>query len=183
MATGFPYIPGVDYPQVIQQPSYWDYGPRWLTEGIVDVQPPRARGDYLVLVPRCDDDGNELGCLLPPEVAVPTATFTGWNLRSTKAGAENELVSLQGSYLPFSVTRAARIQRSDPRLSLEERYGSLDRYVEQLTVECRELQDAGFMLAEDVQRTIDVQRKRVAPLFEKITTAQQTTGGVLTPDE
>jgi hypothetical protein len=171
MATGFPYISGVDYPQVIQQPSCWDYGPRWLTEGIVDIQPPQARGDYHVLVPRCNDDGNELGCLLPPEVAVPTATFTGWNLRSRKAGAENELVSLQGSYLPFSLTKAARVQRNDPRLSVEERYGTLDRYVEQLTAECRDLQDAGFMLAEDVQRTIAVQRERVAPLFEKITTA------------
>jgi hypothetical protein len=170
-STGFPCIPGVDYPQVIQQPSYWDFGPKWLTEGIVDLQPPQARGDYRVLVPRCGDDGNELGCLLPPEVAVPVATFTGWNLRSREAGAENELVSLQGSYLPFPVTKSERVQGNDPRLSIEERYGTLDRYLAQLTAECQELQEAGFMLAEDVQRTINVQRERVAPFFENITAA------------
>ena len=171
-SSGFPRIPDAGYPQVIQQPSYWDFGTRWLTKGIVDVQPPHARGDYRVLVPRCHDDGNELGCLLPPEVAVPVATYTGWNLRSKEAGAENELVSLNGSYLPFPVTQAEREQRNDPRLSLAERYGTLDRYVAQLTAECHDLQEAGFMLAEDVQRTIDVQRERVAPLFEKITAGQ-----------
>jgi len=88
-STGFPAIPGVRYPGVIQQPSFWDYGPRWQTHQIIDRQPPKARGNYRVLVPRCDADGNVLGCLLPPEVAVPVATYTGWNLRRKGAGAEN----------------------------------------------------------------------------------------------
>ena len=49
-----------------------------------------------------------LSWLAEPEVAVPVATHTGWNLRRAEAGAENELVSLTGSYIPFPVTQAER---------------------------------------------------------------------------
>ncbi len=35
----------------------------------------------------------------------------------------------------------------------------------------RKLHDAGYMLAEDVRRTMRVQRDRVAPLFEQIEAA------------
>jgi hypothetical protein len=170
-STRFPAIPGVRYPEVIQQPSFWDYGPRWQTERIIDRQPPVARGDYRVLVPRCGADGNEIGCLSPPEVAVPVATYTGWNLRSKEAGAENELVSLQGSYIPFPVSKADRQQSGDPRPSLEERYGTLEAYLDELETECRRLEKAGYLLLEDVRRTLSVQRDRVAPLFDQIKAA------------
>ncbi len=167
-STGFPAIPSVRYPDVIQQPSYLDFGPRWQDQRIIDRQPPIARGDYRVLVPRCGADGNELGCLLPPEVAAPVATYTGWNLRRKDAGAENQLVSLQGSYLPFPISRTEREETKDPRRSLEQRYGTLQQYLVQLEARCRELQRTGYLLAEDVGRTLSVQRKRVAPLFDQI---------------
>jgi hypothetical protein len=35
-----------------------------------------------------------------------------------------------GSFVPFALTRADRVASSDPRLSLEERYGTHSRYVE-----------------------------------------------------
>jgi hypothetical protein len=168
-STGFPELPGVQYPRVIQQPSCWDYGPRWLTERIVDKQPPESLGDYRVLVPRCGPDGNELGCLLPPEVAVPVATFTGWNPRGEEAGAGGELVSLRGSYLPFPLTEVQRQSSGDPRPSVEQRYGTLGNYLAQLAASCRVLESSGYLLAEDVERTLQVQRERVAPLFQQIT--------------
>ncbi|MCO6459299.1 MAG: hypothetical protein J5I93_28655 [Pirellulaceae bacterium] len=167
-ATGFPDLPGVRYPGVIQQPAWLDFGPRWLSERIVDLQPPVVRGDYRVLVPRCDADGNDLGCLLPPEVAVPVATYTGWNLRSSEAGAENQLVSLQGSFLPFAVTRSERDSAKDPRPSLEERYDSLEKYLELLEDRCQQLARSGYLLAEDVPRIMQVQRERVEPEFVRI---------------
>jgi acetyl esterase/lipase len=167
-ATGFPDIPGVRYPGVIQQPSFLDFGPRWHSERIIDNQPPIARGDYRVMVPRCGADGNELACLSPPEVAVPVATFTGWRLRSEAAGAPNELVSLAGSYIPFPTTKSEREKNGDPRRSLEERYATLERYLAQLETKCLELQKAGYLLPEDTKRTLRVQRERVAPLFDKV---------------
>lgn len=166
LATGFPKIPGVQYPLVIQQPDCLDFGPRWLDEKIADIQPPIPRGSYRVRVPRCGPDGNELGCLLAPEVAVPVATYTGWNLRSAAAGAENELVSLSGSYIPFARTKTVREANGDPRKSLEERYGSLHEYMTQLSAACEKLCDDGYLLPDDVDRIVELQRKRVRELFE-----------------
>jgi hypothetical protein len=166
-SSGFPAIPGVRYPQVIQEPHLLDFGPRWETERIADRQPPLARGDYRVLVPRSDADGNDLGCLLPAEVAVPLATYTGWNTRTPEAGAAGELVSLTGSYIPFARTREERERSGDPRPSIEERYASLDEYIEKLAAECSRLRDAGFLVDEDFERIPREQRERAAAAFAK----------------
>jgi hypothetical protein len=164
-ATGFPDIPGIRYPGVIQQPSFLDFGPRWQDQRIVDNQPPVPRGDYRVLVPRSGPDGNELGCLSAPEVAVPVATYASWRLRSEIGPAANQLYSLSGSYIPFPVSKADREQTGDPRRSLEERYGTLEKYLGQLEAQCRKYQAAGYLLNEDTERTLQIQRDRVAPLF------------------
>ena len=164
-STQFPLIPAVEYPGVIQQPSFFDYGAHWTDRGIIDKHPPLVLGDYKVLVPRCDADGNVLGCLLPAEVAVPVATHTGWNLRSASAGAENELVSLKGAYLPFAVTKAARRNSGDPRKSLQERYGSIDEYLRRLEAQCAALKRDGYLLDEDVSRIVEQQRERMQAAF------------------
>jgi hypothetical protein len=167
-ATKFPAIPGVRYPPVIQQPSFLDLGPRWQDQRIIDNQPPILRGDYRVLVPRSGPDGNELGCLSAPEVAVPVATYTSWRLRKEDGPAANQLYSLSGSYIPFPVTRAEREKTSDPRRSVEERYGTLEKYLQQLSDQCRTYEKSGYMLKEDTERTLRIQRARVAPLFQQI---------------
>ena len=165
-STGFPKIPGILYPKIIQQPQFLDFGPRWQTERIIDHQPPVPRGDYRVLAPKCDADGNVLDCLLPPEVVVPVATYTGWNLRNAEAGAENDLVSLRGSYIQFPKTKAERDKSGDPRLSIEERYGTQQEYLRQLKTACRKLHEDGYLLEEDIERTIRIQTERTADLFE-----------------
>ena len=37
-----------------------------------------------------------------PELAVPLATYTGWNLRDAKIGAPEEIQSMVGSFIPFA---------------------------------------------------------------------------------
>lgn len=159
-STGFPRIPLINYPKIIQQPSLLDFGRRWVSEGIADVQPPAAGSHYVVLVPRCGPDGNELGCLSPPEVAVPMGTHTGWNLRRAEYGAANDLVSLGGSYIPFAVTKAQRDFTGDPRLSLEERYGNVTTYLQQLRKQCEQLEATGYLLREDTRRLMEQQEQR-----------------------
>jgi len=165
-STGFPALPGVRYPEVTNQPHWLDFGSRWLTAGIIDHQPPTRLDAYRVLAARCDADGNPLGCLSPPEVAVPLATFTGWNLRHRDFGAENELVGLNGSYIPLPKSAAARQASGDPRLSVVERFGDLDGYLKQLDERCRALVAERYLLAEDVERIMARQRERAAPLFK-----------------
>src|SRR5690606_36919423 len=106
----------------------------------------RRIGDYRVRVPKCGPDGNELGMLLVPDVAVPLVTYTGWNLRRAEVGAEGMLVGLMGSYLPFPKTRQDRESTGDPRKSIEERYGTLQRYQEEYAAACEELIEKRYML-------------------------------------
>ena len=167
-STRFPSIPDVRYPEVMNEPSWFDFGKRWRTEGIIDLQPPRLLGRYVALVPGSGKDGNDLGCLLPPEVGVPLATFTGWSLRRADAGPENELVGLNGSYIPFPVTKAERDASGDPRLSLEERYGSAEKYLVDLQRYCQQLVADGYLLAEDVPRIVKRQTERAAERFAEL---------------
>jgi hypothetical protein len=160
-STGFPGLPGVRYPEVIQQPAAKDYGPKF-NDGIITIEPPRILGQYVVLVPSSDPDGNDMGTLLPPEVKVPLATYTGWNLRRRDAGAEGMLVSLQGSYLPFARNRAERTKTGDQRISINERYGNFKEYQGRFAKTCADLVRQGYLLEEDVQRLVNRQeRERV----------------------
>jgi hypothetical protein len=97
--------------------------------GPVDwVDPPEegASQFYETFVSAVDDDGNEVcGIRLPP-IAVPIATYTGWNVYRAQPC---ELCDRDGSRIPFARTRAEREAADDPRPSLEERYGIRAAYV------------------------------------------------------
>jgi hypothetical protein len=162
--TGFPAIPGVRYPEVIQQPLALDFEGQFGTEGILRIHPPHVLGKYVVRVPRSGQDGNDLGTLLPPEVAVPLATYTGWNLRRRDVGAEGMLASLAGSYIPFPRTPAERKANGDPRMSIEDRYGSFAEYRQRFALACEELIRRRCLLREDADRLL-AGREKLRELF------------------
>ena len=166
-ASGFPGIPEVTFPASWQQPSLWQLGPRWEKQRIVDQEPPGRLADYVVLVPRFNVDGNEMGCLNPAEVAVPVASYTGWNLIRDGTGADGNLASLRGSYIPFPRNKAERVAHKDPRSSVQERYESVDVYIAQMKTYCDGLVKGGYLRAADVPRILETHRKRVEPLFEQ----------------
>src|SRR5262249_43310077 len=154
-STGFPEIPGVRYPQVIQRPHALDYGPEFESRGIITNEPPKVRGDYVVLVPKSDPDGNDLGCLLPPEVAVPLATYTGWDLRRKEGGADGMLASLLGSYIPFPRSEAEQRRHGDPRRSILERYGSFEEYRKRFAERCEQMVKDRYLLQADAQKLLN----------------------------
>jgi hypothetical protein len=149
-STFFPKIPGVRYPAVIQAPAFCDYGPDFARKGIITREPPKVLGHYRVFVPRADEDGNDRGTLLVPDVAVPLATYTGWNLRRKEAGAEDQLASLLGSFLPFPKTRMDKEKTGDPRASIAERYRDYTDYIGRYLAVCNALVDQRYLLPEDV---------------------------------
>jgi len=161
-------ILGVRNPEGIHAPPFLDLGPHWDAEAIINNLTPRMAGRYRVLAPACEPDGTDRGCLSPPEIAVPLATFTGWNLWRTETGAENDLVSLDGSCFPFPIRRADREAIGDPRLSIEERYGTIDIYLQALRAYCRGLASRRLLLDEDIDGIVRRQEERARPLFEKI---------------
>ncbi|HXZ88477.1 MAG TPA: alpha/beta hydrolase domain-containing protein [Candidatus Binataceae bacterium] len=143
-AYGFPAIPGVTYPGLVNELAEMDYS----------VQPPRPLPgrNYIVLVPATDEDGNESAGVRVPEITVARGTHTGWNLR--RAGfAYGDLVLL-GSHFPFAATKQGRLDSRDPRPSLEERYPTDDDYLNAIARAADELRNARLLLAEDVERIV-----------------------------
>ena len=124
---GFPRIPGYPYGGGRLWPVLkYDFGPHvdYANQtGIVTVQPPRILEILPSLVPRVDDDGNEQVGVPSVNLQAPLATYTGWNITSRGPYAGQQC-SLAGSSYPFALTRAQRLAASDPRLSVEERYGT-----------------------------------------------------------
>jgi hypothetical protein len=107
-----------------------------------------------LLVPAVDEDGNERAGIRLPDVAVPLATYTGWNFRNRSIGSPGELMSLLGSAVPFPITRAARAAAKDPRRSIEERYPSRDEYLAQVEKVADALVLRGYVLYDDLPRIL-----------------------------
>src|SRR5262249_28011210 len=61
LESGWRPIPGVRYPEVIQQPELLERGPDFLTLRRTAIEPPVSRGSYVVKVPAYGPDDNEQG--------------------------------------------------------------------------------------------------------------------------
>jgi len=146
----FPKVPGVTTSTAVHRAYRADYGPKFATEGVVTVEPPRLGTAFPILVPQVDADGNGIAGVKMPELVVPLATYTGWNLFNARSGPTDVLSSMQGSYVPLPRTSAERKRTNDPRLSIEERYRDKDQYVGLVGKAARELIDQGFLLTEDL---------------------------------
>jgi hypothetical protein len=154
-ALRFPALPGVRKPTEVHNAYRVSYGRDFATRGIVTLDPPEVNGLYPILVPQVDRDGNEVAGLKMPEVAVPLATYTGWNLFNPEAGPAELLSSMQGSYIPLPRTRADRERSKDPRLSIEERYPSREQYLGLVSAAAKELVQQGYLLDEDVAGIVE----------------------------
>jgi hypothetical protein len=144
----FPPIPHVNLPVEANTAFHLDYGPAWHS-GILSEQPPLVGKPFPVLVPQVDADGNELGGVHLPEITVPLATYTGWNLRDPSIGAPAQRVAFEGSYLPFAKDSAARKVSGDPRKSVAERYASREAYLDEFAKATDDLVQQRWIIPED----------------------------------
>lgn len=144
----FPVIPGVNRPHEASTAYRIDFGPDW-THGIVGNQPPKVGPQFPVLVPQVDADGNDRDGVRLPEIAVPLATYTGWNLRDASIGAPRERVSFEGSYISFPKTAAERLATHDPRKSIAERYANREDYMNRYGAAVETLVKQRWLLEED----------------------------------
>ena len=158
-STGFPRIPGVTYNGLVMALPNFDRGPAFdapRESGVISVLPPKPEPNarhYVVLVPKVNSDGNEIDGIRSVTLQAPLGTYTGWNLR--RAGfSEGDLCFLNGSFIPFAVTRADRERSGDPRPSLQERYHDHAGYVAAVRAAAARLQAQGFLLPQDAQAAI-----------------------------
>lgn len=152
----FPSIPGVAYDvsRVFNTRLLYFRGFEFneATESGILFEPPLPLLRYPGLLPQVDGDGNDLGGLRSATLQAPLGTYTGWNTR--RAGfSEGDSCDLTGSYIPFAVHKADRAA-SDPRLSLEERYGSHAGYVAAVANAAQALLHQRFLLPGDAEATV-----------------------------
>ncbi len=110
---------------------------------------PDLKRQYQPLVAKTDADGNEVAGIRLPDIVVPLATYTGWNLYK-RPFTEGALCDRDGSYSEFAATRAEREQAGDPRVSVAERYTSHADYAAKLQAAAEALARDGLLLEEDV---------------------------------
>ena len=157
--AAFPAIPRVKFPTVINELTLPNFGPGFGSTGgrLTQLPPVLGSSRYQLFVPRPDRDGLDIGGIRPMEVAAPTATIAGWNLRAP-GRREGDLCGNSGSYIPFAKTQAERQASGDPRLSLEERYKDTAGFVKAVEAAARKLVGERFLLQEDADRYIQSAR-------------------------
>jgi hypothetical protein len=118
-----------------------------------DIPPARSDDVSLpLLVSQVDEDGIDRGGIRLPLIAVPLATYTGWNFRNAAIGGPTELFPFIGSFVPFAITKEARLAAGDPRRSIGERYASRAEYFEQVRKNTDALIADRYLLPEDAPR-------------------------------
>ena len=150
----FPKLPGVHPPATAHQAYAIDFGPSFRS-GVIGKQPPAVGEAFTSLVPQVDADGNDRGGVRIPELAVPLATYTGWNLRDPSIGAAQERVSFVGSYLPFAKTKADRERAGDPRPSIAERYAGREQYLGLFAEAAMQSVRDRFLVPEDLASVME----------------------------
>jgi len=113
-----------------------DLGTR-VDEGVVRL-PPVVGEPYPCLVSSVDADLNEEAGIRLPDLSLPLASHTGWNVRHPASGGDGQLIDMLGSSIPL------------PRASILRRYARCDEYCRMVRREAERLVRARHLLAEDV---------------------------------
>jgi Alpha/beta hydrolase domain len=107
------------------------------------LRAPSKLSAAVIQIPKRDQDGNALGGVRLPDIAVPTGTN----------GPQNQPQSftcmLVGTFSPFAATKAERERTGDVRPSIEERYHGRDDYVNRVRIAAQDLAKLGFLLPDD----------------------------------
>jgi hypothetical protein len=80
-------------------------------------------------------------------------TYLGWDI-TTSGYFKGQYCGLWGSYIPFHAKKRERLAAHDPRLSLEERYGSQRGYMCVVRRAASNLVRERFLLQEDADALI-----------------------------
>ena len=146
-------LPGVRVPSQTTRAIRLNYGPETHL-GRATKLPADEGAEFPALVADLDESFNERGGIRLPDLSVPVATYTGWNLRDESIGNPGLYIGITGGLagwtLPLPSTQAERESTGDPRASIEERYASREDYLERVTNAAMDLVSEGYLLEEDV---------------------------------
>lgn len=106
---------------------------------------------FAALVSDVDDDGNEIAGIRHPEVSVPVASHTGWNVLLAEGTRWEALAVLAGNSHPLP----GRAGTNDPRTPIESRYTSRDDYLARVRAAAEDLVTQRFLLPHDIDVVVD----------------------------
>ena len=157
----FPTIPGVTFVGNFNSRQVLDRGHRFDSKEDSGVmkEPPVVKATYTELLPKVNLDGNEVDGVRSTQLRAPLGTYSGWNTRKNGFGFP-DLCDLSGQYIPFAVHKADREASGDPRLSVEERYGSKAGYIQAVTKALQEQLDEGLLLPADAATILSQENAR-----------------------
>jgi len=114
---------------------------------VVRITNKVSAGDktYRTLVSKVDADGNEVAGIRLPDIAVPLATYTGWN-EYKPPYPKGELADRDGSYLVF------------PAAKIAERYKGHGDYLAKVEAVVAQLLKDRLILQEDADRFLEKAR-------------------------
>jgi hypothetical protein len=126
-----------------------------------------------VYVSALDGDGNEVAGIRHPELCVPLATHSGWNLLQSEGTQWTTVSSVTGNSFPFPSQMNPKAVTGELRLSISERYRDIDDFLSKLSTAADRLVAEGFLLAEDVDRVLAAGRAH----YELFTEPRHNVGG------
>lgn len=161
VASKLARIPGLMCPEYEVLPRLYllDLGPHAATG--IGTFPAIQMGDaYPCVVSAVDQDGNEIGGIRMPDVEVPVATHTGFNVRHPDSGGAGQILEYVGLSLPFTKDAARRATLHDPRLSMAERYSSREDYLNRIRTAAGKLAQGRYLLEEDINLCLALAAER-----------------------
>jgi hypothetical protein len=123
--------------------------------------PARATAPpYLAFVAALDADGNETGAVRMPDVEVPIATHTGFNVRHPRSGGAGQLLEYVGLTLPFPRDAGERARTGDPRPAIAGRYSGRADYLARVRAAAGRLASERLLLEEDIELCVELAAER-----------------------
>lgn len=148
---------GTRLPAEANRLFFKSFGPEFARGRIQEPPAVNRRNEYRVIMPSTDDEGREKAGLATPELLAPLATHMGWSVRPERrgdVGGAAVLGGVHGTTIPLPPTAELRQAQADPRLSVEERYGSRENYVAAVRASAEQLVTERILLGEDAETYI-----------------------------
>ncbi|MDX2266857.1 MAG: alpha/beta hydrolase domain-containing protein [Bryobacter sp.] len=138
----FEMMPASRRPADVQRAFHADYS----------SEPPTISAAFPLLVPGTDADGNEVGGVKMPEVALPLAVYRGWNYRAEPGAPPRRLLDMTGATVPFAKAKVMGL------------YPTREDYQKRVRAEAERMADERLLLRTDVDRVV----KRAGKAYEWI---------------
>ena len=115
---------------------------------------------YQNFVSNIDDDGNETGGIRLPDLTVPLGSHFGWNLRHPDTKEPDQQIAMQGISIFFETSKENRENKSDNRLSIQERYQSKQDFIDKVKEETNKLLQQNYIIKDDFDIVVEACEER-----------------------